>query len=65
MYSGAHITRSLRRGADLFSFSDNHVFKTSLDGRTVVGSADLAANATFERGDDDDDGAYGYWYMSK
>mmetsp|Transcript_27053 Transcript_27053/g.84108 ORF Transcript_27053/g.84108 Transcript_27053/m.84108 type:complete len:676 (-) Transcript_27053:87-2114(-) len=62
-YSGAHVTRSLRRGADLFSFSDNHVFKTSLDGRTVAGTANLAANASFEAGDDDDGYGYGYGYF--
>ena len=57
--SGAHATRSLRRGDDLFTFSDNHVVKTSLDGTALAGVADLAEGVLFP---DDDGGGGGYYY---
>ena len=56
--SGAHVTRSLRRGADIFSFSDNHVRKTTLDG-ALVGEAFLAEDFVT---DDADRYSYGGWY---
>ncbi|KAH8095169.1 hypothetical protein JL720_2447 [Aureococcus anophagefferens] len=56
--SGAHVTRSLRRGADIFSFSDNHVRKTTLDG-ALVGEAFLAEDFAT---DDADRYSYGGWY---
>ncbi|KAH8060240.1 hypothetical protein JL722_5206 [Aureococcus anophagefferens] len=56
--SGAHVTRSLRRGADIFSFSDNHVRKTTLDG-ALVGEAFLAEDFAT---DDADRDSYGGWY---
>ena len=55
--SGGHITRSLRRGDAVYTFSDNSVAKTMLDGRSI-GMASLAVNATYSDYDDD----YGYWY---
>ena len=55
--SGGHITRSLRRGDAVYTFSDNFVAKTMLDGRSI-GIASLAVNATYSEYDDD----YGYWY---
>ena len=55
--SGGHITRSLRRGAAVYTFSDNFVGKTSMEGRSL-GIASLAVNATYSEYDDD----YGYWY---
>lgn len=63
--SGGHVTRSLRRGDALFTFSDNTVLKTTLDGRDVLGAADLAADfdASQAAYDDDDDASYfGRWY---
>lgn len=54
--SGDHVTRSLRRGDDLFTFSDNAVRKTSLDGADVRGAADLAAG--FNASEYDDGGSY-------
>ena len=55
--SGGHITRSLRRGDAVYTFSDNFVGKNSLDGRSL-GVTSLAVNATYSEYDDD----YGYWY---
>lgn len=55
--SGAHVTRSLRRGDAVYTFSDNFVAKTSLDGRPI-GAAALAANATYSEYDDD---GYSYY----
>lgn len=55
--SGDHVTRSLRRGDALFTFSDNTALKTSLDGRALLGAADLAANFT----GDDRDGDFSYY----
>ncbi len=55
--SGGHITRSLRRGDTVYTFSDNFVAKTSMEGR-LLGMASLAVNATYSEYDDD----YGYWY---
>jgi hypothetical protein len=56
--SGGHITRSLRRGDAVYTFSDNFVAKTSLDDGRSLGMASLAVNATYSEYDDD----YGYWY---
>ena len=55
--SGGHVTRSLRRGDAVYTFSDNFVGKTMLDGQSI-GMASLAVNATYSEYDDD----YGYWY---
>ena len=57
--SGGEVTRALRRGDALFSFSDNSVVKTSLDGKTRHGAADMAAGVDFEDLEDDD--RYGYY----
>ena len=56
--SGGHITRSLRRGDAVYTFSDNFVGKNSLDDGRSLGVASLAVNATYSDYDDD----YGYWY---
>ena len=56
--SGGHITRSLRRGDAVYTFSDNFVAKTSLSNGRSLGIASLAVNATYSEYDDD----YGYWY---
>jgi len=54
------VTRSLRRGDALYTFSDNAVRKTSLDGRGLIGEADLAAAFNFSALTDDD--GYGGYY---
>jgi hypothetical protein len=56
--SGGHVTRSLRRGDAVYTFSDNFVAKTSLEDGRSLGTASLAVNATYSEYDDD----YGYWY---
>ena len=56
--SGGHITRSLRRGDAVYTFSDNFVAKNSLEDGRSRGTASLAVNATYSEYDDD----YGYWY---
>ena len=58
--SGGHVTRSLRRGDAVYTFSDNFVAKTSLEDGQSLGIASLAVNATYSEYDDD----YGYWYLS-
>ena len=56
--SGGHVTRSLRRGDAVYTFSDNFVAKNSLEDGRSLGTASLAVNATYSEYDDD----YGYWY---
>ncbi len=56
--SGGHITRSLRRGDAVYTFSDNFVGKNSLEDGQSLGTASLAVNATYSEYHDD----YGYWY---
>ena len=58
--SGRHVTRSMRRGDDLFTFSENHVVKSSLDGG-VVAAADLSDGLVFPETDDRGGGYYYGW----
>ena len=45
--SGGHITRSLRRGDAVYTFSDNFVAKNPEDGRSRGAHRLLAVNATY------------------
>ena len=49
--SGGHVTRSLRRGDAVYTFSDNFVGKNSLEDGQLLGTASLAVNATYSEYD--------------